>query len=71
MTGEELLLLLHRKRVKQKELGRRIGVSEPTISRYISGVVNISAERENQILEALEENMVDYAPPTTTEVMTA
>ena len=54
MTGEELLIQMHRRRITQKELSRRLGLSEGMVSFYVHDLQPISPEREQQIRMALD-----------------
>ena len=55
MTGEELLIELHRRGIKQKELAHKLGLTHPMVSYYIRGHQTITPDRETQIWRALEE----------------
>ena len=59
MTGIELLVMLRERRIEQREVARRIGVTPPQVSNYVRGVTPISPEREEQIRRAIEEIMAE------------
>ncbi len=59
MTGIELLVMLRERRIEQREVARRIGVTPPQVSNYVRGVTPISPERERQIRRAVEEIMAE------------
>ncbi len=74
MTGEELLIELHRRGIKQKELASKLGLTHPMISYYIRGRQAITPGRETQIRQALEELSAEkrcLPPPDVGEAMSA
>ncbi|MDP9382088.1 MAG: helix-turn-helix domain-containing protein [Chloroflexota bacterium] len=74
MTGEELLIELHRRGIKQKELAYKLGLTHPMISYYVRGRQTITPDREKQIKQALEELSVEkrsVPPPEASEAMSA
>ncbi|MBX7134700.1 MAG: helix-turn-helix domain-containing protein [Fimbriimonadaceae bacterium] len=46
-----------------QELGKRIGVSRPTIYAYAAGTLNVSSERLGQIAAATNQSETFFAPP--------
>ena len=74
MMGEELLIELHRRGIKQKELAHKLGLTHPMVSYYIRGHQTITPERETQIrwaLEELSEEKRAIPPPQESESMSA
>ncbi len=74
MTAEELLVELHRRGVKQKELADKLGLTHPMISYYVRGRLTITPHREKEIRQALEELSVEkrsIRPPESREPLSA
>ncbi|MDP9349930.1 MAG: helix-turn-helix domain-containing protein, partial [Chloroflexota bacterium] len=70
------LVMLRERRIEQREVARRIGVTPPQVSNYVRGVTTISPERERQIRRVVEEIMAERKvakepPPEIAEVATA
>ncbi len=63
MTGEDLLIMLHRSKRKQTELATYLGVAKVTVSKYVRGALPILPQRERQIREWFE---MDSPPPVPT-----
>ncbi len=53
MTGLELLTELRKGNVSQRELARRLGISEVQISRYVRGHRTITPARAEQFRRAI------------------
>lgn len=74
MTGEELLIELHRRGIKQKELAYKLGLTHPMVSYYVRGHQTITPEREKEIRQALEDLSAEkqaIPPPQASESMSA
>lgn len=69
MEPRDLKLLLYDHAVSQRELGRRLGVSEQTISVWVNGKKPIPPKRQEQIKEALA--TPEVPPPQGMETLTA
>lgn len=55
MSGEELLIQLRRRGLKQKDLAGKLGLTHAMVSYYVRGRQPITPERETEIWRALEE----------------
>ncbi len=70
MTGRDLLLMLYDSGLSQRDLARRLCVSEQAVSAWVGGRKPIPVARQEQIREMLEARPTQ-PPPDTTEALTA
>ena len=62
LVAEELRVLLARRRMSASELGRRIGVTQPYISRRLTGEIAFDLDDLQRIADAMEVTIADLLP---------
>lgn len=62
LVAEELRVLLARRRMSASELGRRIGVTQPYISRRLTGEIAFDLDDLQRIADAMGVTIADLLP---------
>lgn len=64
-AAEEIAALLDQQRVSQRELARRLGVSQPWVQYRLAGETTITVADVERIAAALDVPLTDLLPPVT------